>query len=77
MASLDPSLSSEEAAKIEAFSQKVYEECLHEEPDTVFRQQDVLDMDIIPNNDADTLMRVTQKLVDDKLFKIVRDGQIG
>lgn len=55
---------------------KMYEECSHEEPDTVFRQQDIFDMGLIPDNDAATLLQVTQALVDDKLFRMVRDGGV-
>lgn len=64
-------------AKILSLAEKVYQECLHEDPDTVFRQQDIFDMGVIENNDAQLLLDVTQKLVDDKLFKMVRDGQLG
>lgn len=64
-------------AKIEALKTHIYEQCLNEEPDTVFRQQDILEMGVIPDNDAALLLAVTQRLVDEKLFKMVRDGQLG
>ncbi|KFZ17354.1 hypothetical protein V502_04627 [Pseudogymnoascus sp. VKM F-4520 (FW-2644)] len=64
-------------AKLEILKNQVYEQCLDEEPDTVFRQQDILDMGVIPDSDAALLLAVTQRLVDEKLFKMVRDGQLG
>jgi DNA-directed RNA polymerase III subunit RPC6 len=64
-------------AKLEVIKNQVYEQCQDEEPDTVFRQQDILEMGVIPDNDAAMLLAVTQKLVDEKLFKMVRDGQLG
>jgi len=69
--------SSADEAKIESLKKQIYEQCLDEEPETVFRQQDILDMNVIPNNDAALLLAVTQRLVDEKLFKMVRDGQLG
>ena len=64
-------------AKLEGLKSQIYEQCLDEEPETVFRQQDILDMGVIPDNDAALLLEVTQRLVDEKLFKMVRDGQLG
>lgn len=64
-------------AKIESLKDRIYQECLHEDQDTVFRQQDIFDMGIIENNDAALLLSVCQRLVDEKLFKMVRDGQLG
>jgi len=56
---------------------KIYELCADEEPYKVFRQDDLLDFGVIPNNDANVLLQVTQRLVNEKLFKIVRDGNVG
>lgn len=68
---------SADEAKIEDLKNRIYEECIQEEPETVFRQQDLLDMGIIPDNDASLLLQVATKLVEEKLFKMVRDGQLG
>jgi DNA-directed RNA polymerase III subunit RPC6 len=64
-------------AKIEDLKNQIYAACIVEEPETVFRQQDILDLGLIPDNDAALLLAVTQRLVDEKLFKMVRDGQLG
>lgn len=64
-------------AKIEVLKTQIYDLCVDEEPETVFRQQDILDLAVIPDNDAAMLLAVTQRLVDEKLFKMVRDGQLG
>ena len=53
---------------------KLYERCATEDIDTVFRQDNLLAMRIIPNDDVRLLLQVTQRLCDEKLFKIVREG---
>jgi hypothetical protein len=53
---------------------KLYERCAMEDTDTVFGQEDLLAMSIIPGDDMRLLLQVTQRLCDEKLFKIVREG---
>jgi len=71
MASNSPS-----KAEIAAWKVEVYDACLphaREDPKMVFRQSDILDMDIIPNGHLETLLLVAQLLLDEKLFKAVHD----
>lgn len=55
---------------------KLYDRCATEDHDTVFRQEDLLAMGIIPDDDVRLLLQITQRLCDEKLFKIVREGTI-
>lgn len=54
--------------------EKLYECCKEEDPGVAFRQEDLLAMGIIPNNDLMLLVQVAQRLCDEKLFKLVREG---
>lgn len=60
---------------VEELKTKLYELCrTMEESSTVFRQDDLLALNVIPNNDVRLLLQITQRLCDEKLFKLVRDG---
>lgn len=53
-----------------------------ETPSTVFHQQDIFDLDVIPRNaqgedDLLMAMRVLQRLTDEKLLKLVHDPAMG
>lgn len=61
------------ATDIAALKNKLYEACLpfvEEDPKKYFNQASIFELGIIPNNDVHILLRVTQALVDEKLFKI-------
>lgn len=63
--------------QITVLKNRIYEQCAEyaaDDPFVVFRQADLLAMDIIPGDDPGLLMAVAQKLFDEKLFKMVRDG---
>jgi DNA-directed RNA polymerase III subunit RPC6 len=64
-------------SQINELKTKLYDRCSEDEPDTVFRQEDLIFMNVIPDGDVMLLLTVTQKLCDEKLFKLVRDGQVG
>jgi hypothetical protein len=53
---------------------KLYDCCSEEDPGVVFRQEDLLQMGVIPSNDLMLLIQVAQRLCDEKLFKLVREG---
>jgi hypothetical protein len=49
---------------------------------TVFHQQDVFDLDVVPpdaqgGDDINLMLRVLQKLTDEKLLKLVHDPGVG
>jgi DNA-directed RNA polymerase III subunit RPC6 len=66
------------AADIAALKTKVYDACLPltaEDPKRYFNQAFIFELGIIPNNDLHILLKVTQALVNEKLFKILQsDG---
>ncbi len=45
-----------------------------EDKKLVFHQNDIWEMDVIPDNDVQVLLQVIQQLLDEKLFKVVHDG---
>ena len=60
---------------IAALKTQVYEACVPlaaEDPRKYFNQANLFDLGIIPNNDVNILLKVTQALVDEKLFKILQ-----
>jgi DNA-directed RNA polymerase III subunit RPC6 len=64
-------------AEIAAWKEQLYAACLpftEDNPRMVFRQADLFDLDIVPNNDLMTLMSVAQVLLNEKLFKVVHEG---
>jgi hypothetical protein len=62
---------------IPELKEKLYNACRLMDPQTVFRQDDLFDTGIIPDKDVHLLMQVAQRLCDEKLFKILRDGSVG
>lgn len=53
-----------------------------EDPKIVFHQQDIFDLEVIPQNaqgddDVQLLMQVLSKLTNEKLLKIVHDTGVG
>jgi DNA-directed RNA polymerase III subunit RPC6 len=73
MASSKPLPSSLEIA---AWKEEVYDACVpfaKDNPKIIFHQADLFDMDIIPNDDLQILLTVTQLLLDEKLFKVVHN----
>jgi DNA-directed RNA polymerase III subunit RPC6 len=61
-------------ADISNLKTSLYDLCKDDGPGQMYRQSDLLDLGVIPNNDMSTLLKVTQALVDEKLFKMVHDG---
>lgn len=59
---------------ITAIKGKLYDVCKSHDPKKVFKQDDLLELGVIPNNDPLTLMKVAQQLCDEKLFKMLSDG---
>lgn len=60
---------------IAALKQQLYDACLPsalKDPRKYFNQSSIFDLGIIPNNDVNLLLKVTQALVDEKLFKILQ-----
>lgn len=58
-----------ETAKLQLFKDALYDEARqHGSESRLFNQQDLLDLGIIPNNDANLLLAVVQGLTSDKLF---------
>lgn len=60
-------------ADIKGLKASLYEMC-KDDVGKMYRQSDLLDLGIVPNNDPTILLKVTQALVDEKLFKMVHDG---
>jgi hypothetical protein len=61
---------------ITALKTELYEACVpfaKDNPKIVFHQVDIFDLDIVPNNDVNILLQVSQLLLDEKLFKVVHD----
>jgi DNA-directed RNA polymerase III subunit RPC6 len=56
---------------------KLYAFCALEDRSTVFRQDDLLALNVIPDNDVRLLLQVAQGLCDEKKFKLVRDGSVA
>jgi DNA-directed RNA polymerase III subunit RPC6 len=60
---------------ITALKMKLYDACaplVAEDPTIIFNQAFIFDLGIIPNRDVNVLLKVTQALVNDKLFKILQ-----
>jgi DNA-directed RNA polymerase III subunit RPC6 len=59
----------DESAKLQILKDALYEEIKQHGSETrLFTQNDLLDLNIIPNNDVLLLVRVVQGLTDDKLL---------
>lgn len=68
-----------EAAKLAVWKEALYERCREAGPENgLFSQDDLLQLDVIPNKDLLLLARVVQSLSDDKLFVTMREssGQV-
>lgn len=76
MASKDITAATATEADIAALKTAIYDGCasiIEDDPNAVFHQQDLLDFGVIPKGDVVLLLKVTQALIDEKLFKIVVD----
>lgn len=63
-----------EGSRVSELASKLYDACLnHFEPDHLFYQQDLLNLEVIPKNDLDLLMKCAQSLVDQKLLRLLQD----
>ena len=63
-------------AEIAALKEEVYKACVPfaaDDPKLIFRQSDIIDLDIIPNGNLQAVLDVTQSLLNEKLFKVVHD----
>ena len=62
------------APDVAALKIQLYEACLNltDNPKAFFNQATIFDLGIIPNNDVNILLKVTQALVDERLFKILQ-----
>ena len=61
---------------ITALKQALYKACIEEasgESKTVFHQNSIFELEVIPNRDVSILLQVAQMLVDEKYFKPVND----
>lgn len=64
--------------KIEALKKLLYNECFESfEDNPTFFQEDLFELNILPNDDVAVLLAVTQGLTNDKLFKVVQDPGRG
>ncbi|OGM39792.1 putative DNA-directed RNA polymerase III subunit Rpc34 [Aspergillus bombycis] len=60
-------------ASVTELASKLYEHCLNNyPPDQLFYQQDLLGLGIVPKSDLALLLRCTQSLVDQKLFRLLQ-----
>ncbi|KAI4184762.1 MAG: hypothetical protein L6R41_004519 [Letrouitia leprolyta] len=72
---LDSSLSSSTSSPQE-ITTALYARCASLPPETIFSQDDLLKLAIIPNNALDLLLQCTKKLTQEGLFKLLsRDGR--
>jgi hypothetical protein len=62
---------------IQDLKTKLYNLCVLEDRSTVFRQDDLLTLNVIPDRDVRLLLQIAQRLCDEKLFKLVRDGSVA
>jgi len=78
MASSSASAPTAQGFDIAALKTVIYDACVpftEDDPKIVFHQPFIFDLNLIPNNDVNILLLVTQTLVDEKLFKIVHDTE--
>jgi DNA-directed RNA polymerase III subunit RPC6 len=72
--------SSSNGLDVTALKTAIHEACAPTaelDPRHVFYQPDLLALGIIPNNDMNILLTVTQALVNEKLFKVVHSEGLG
>ena len=62
------------AQDIAALKSQLYDACLNvaDSPRQYFNQATIFELGIIPNNDVNILLKVSQALVDERLFKILQ-----
>ena len=54
----------------------LYARCASQPADKIFNQNDLLSLDVIPNNDLNQLLSCTRRLTKEGLFKLMsRDGR--
>jgi DNA-directed RNA polymerase III subunit RPC6 len=64
--------SSTDPAKLDVLKQAIYEAMRENgEEDRLYSQYDLLDLDIIPDRDAQLLLKTVQSLTNDKLLVVV------
>lgn len=64
-----------EAAKLNVWKDALYEKVRQAGRDSdLFTQDDLMDLDVIPNGDKSLLLKVLQALCDDKLFVTMREA---
>jgi DNA-directed RNA polymerase III subunit RPC6 len=72
--------SSSAALETATLKNTLYDACLpstEQDPKLVFSQASLLELGVIPNNDLNKLLLVTQKLCDDRLFNTVTSHGLG
>ncbi|CAI7663726.1 unnamed protein product [Penicillium pancosmium] len=58
-------------SRVAKLASKLYDACADTfDPDTLFYQPDLLDLDVVPKGDVALLLQCTQSLVDQKLFRL-------
>ena len=61
------------SASVNELASQLYDACLDGfAPDHLFYQQDLLKLNVIPKNDVALLLQCTQRLVDQKLFRLLQ-----
>ncbi|EKD18384.1 uncharacterized protein L3040_007589 [Drepanopeziza brunnea f. sp. 'multigermtubi'] len=76
-------MTSAAAPDITALKNAVYEGCLaawdenERDPKMTFRQSDIQDLDAMDGHDVNMLLQVVQRLLDEKLFKVVQGDEIA
>lgn len=61
------------SASVNELASQLYDACLEGfPPDHLFYQQDLLKLNVIPKNDVALLLQCTQRLVDQKLFRLLQ-----
>ena len=73
-----PSTGSEDPAKLEILREALYEQCQNHGSQTrLYSQKDLLELGVIPEENAVLLLRVVQQLCDEKLLIPVNDPRQG
>jgi len=76
MASSSASL--QPGSDITALKAQLYDACvshLEDEPDIVFHQNTLFELEVIPNNDVNILLQLINTLLNEHLFKVVHDAE--
>ena len=67
---------SDDATKIEVLAESMYD-AVRDAGERLWTQRNLEDLDIIPENNINTLQKVIQKLCNAWLFRPLRDGHLG